>query len=471
MGILYRIFLIVVFALAIFFRFYDYLDRIYIHSDHSLFAQGAIFSAKTFSVPQIGPFAQATFFTGPWWLWGLAIFYLFPFGVWSPWYFISIISLGFVFLIYIIGREIGGRWLGMIAATLAAISTVAVDNSLSLWNAAADPFLALLAIYFLMRFYKQKNPWLILLLGFIVSLATTIHFQAILLAPMILVALITSRPKPVYFAAVILGLAIPLLPFLIFDLRFNWFWVKSVWIYLTVDQYRFWVPNRWLIYAFDYWPQTWGYILGVEKLVGGILIGLISVLTAMRLQNFRKYRIFYLLALSFFLSVVMYRYYGGQRFLYFSNFAHPAVFLLTGWVIVELYKIQKFVGLVLGGLVILLSFKTAAGNLGPRDYTVGEINNLKNEIYANYPNANIDVYGCGPSGALVSHPLALVMFGEGRNSIDGKKVGVCVGSDRSISWKPLEDSEVNREDKFWLNHSTENIYRSMTEWWKTNPPN
>ena len=166
----------------------------------------------------------------------------------------------------------------------------------------------------------------------------------------------------------------------------------------------------------------------------------------------------------------MYRYYGGQRFFYFSNFAHPAVILLTAWVIVELFKMRKLAGLILGGIVVLFSFKTAVESLGPRDYTVGEINNLKNEIYANYPNANIDVYGCGPSGALVSHPLALVMFGEGRNSIDGQKIGVCVGSDKSISWKALEDSDLNREDNFWLNHSTENIYRSMTEWWKTRPP-
>lgn len=470
MGILYRIFLIVVFALAVFFRFFDYFDRIYIHADHSLFAQGAIFSAKTFSVPQIGPFAQSTFFTGPWWLWILAIFYLFPFGVWAPWYIISIFSVGFVFLIYIIGREISGEWLGATAALISAISIAAIDNSLSLWNAVADPFLAALSIYFLIRFYKIKNPLLIFLLGLTISLATTIHFQASLLFPLILVALITSRPKLAYFVAALIGVAIPLLPFLIFDLRFNWFWAKSVFVYLTVDQYRFWVPNRWLTYAFDYWPSTWGYILGVGEWVGFLIISLLSILTVLRLKEVKKQKIFFLLALSFFLSVVMYRYYGGQRFFYFANFAHPAVILLTAWVIVELFKIQKFASLILGGIVVLFSFKTATASLGPRDYTVGEINNLKNEIYRNYPNADIDVYGCGPTGALVSHPLALVMYADRKNSASGQKIGVCVGSDKSITWKELSAEEVGGENPFWLNHSTENIYRSMTEWWKTNPP-
>lgn len=467
---IFSILILAIFAMAIFFRFYDYFDRLLLHSDHSLFAQGAIYSARTFSIPQIGPFAQSTFFTGPWWLWILGIFYLFPFGVWTPWYFISLISLGFIFLIYIIGREIGGKWLGIVAAFLTAISVAQIDNSFSTWNAAADSFLAAIAVYFLIKFYKSKNTIWLFLLGFAVSLATTIHFQAVLLLPLVLVAMITSKPKVKYFLAVFTGLAIPMLPFLIFDLRFNWFWARSVWIYLTVDQYRFWVPNRWLTYAFSYWPETWGYILGVGKSIGFLIIGLLSVLTIWRLKELRGQKIFYLLALSFFLEVVMFRYYGGQRFFYFANFAHPAVIILTAWVIAELFRMQKIAGIVLGGIVILMSLKTSFASLGPRDYTVSQLVNLKSEIYRNYPNSDIDIYGCGPNGALVSHPLGLMMYADGKNNLFGQKIGFCVGSDKTITWKELTIEDVGGENPFWLNHSTENIYRSMTEWWKTNPP-
>lgn len=467
---LFTIIILLISAIAIFFRFFDYFDRIYIHADHSLFAQGAIYASRTFAIPQIGPFAQSTFFTGPWWLWILGIFYLFPFGFLTPWYFISLFSLGFVFLIYVVGREIGGKWLGILAALLSAISTAAIDNSLSLWNAAADSFLALLALFFLIRFYKTKGLFFLFGLSFAVSLATTIHFQTVLLLPLVLVAFISSRPRLKYFVAAFAGLAIPMLPFLIFDLRFNWFWIRSVFIYLTVDQYRFWVPNRWLTYAFDWWPATWGYILGIGKWVGFLIIGLFSILTIVRLRDVKQHKIFYLLALSFFLEVVMFRYYGGQRFFYFSNFAHPSVLILTAWVIIEIFRFQKYLGVILGGLIILLSLRTAIANLGPRDYTVSQIKNLKNEIYAGSPDSNLNIYGCGPTGALVSHPLALMIYADGRDKLDGRKIGVCVGSDRSITWLPLPDSELGREDKFWLNHSTENIYRSMTEWWKTNPP-
>ncbi|MBI3282515.1 glycosyltransferase family 39 protein [Candidatus Curtissbacteria bacterium] len=466
---MFAIFAGVIIVSAIFFRFFDYFERILIHSDHSLFAQAAIFSAKTFSIPQIGPFAQSSFFTGPWWLWILGIFYLFPFGVLGPWYFMSIFSLVFIFLIYIVGREIGGRWLGALAALLAGISRAQIDNSLSLWNAAADPLFAAGGIYFLIKFYQSKKAIYVLFLSFTVGLATTIHFQAGLLLPLVLVALVTSRPKARYFISAFLGLLIPFVPFLIFDLRFSWFWAKSVLIYITVDQYRFWVPNRWLTYAFDYWPTTWGYILGVGKWLGFLIIGLLSILTILRLREAPKFKIFFLLALSFFLEVVMYRYWGGQRFVYFSNFAQPAVFIFTAWVIVELSKIARPLSAVLAIVIFSLAFKTSIINLKPPDITVSKISHVKSELFNNFDGENFDIYGCSFGGALISHPLALFIWADGRNRQDGEKIGVCYLADKTISWHVLTEEEI-ADRETWLNHSTENTYRTMTEWWKTNPP-
>lgn len=466
---LFILFFSITIILAIFFRTYNYFDRVYIHADHSLFAQGALYSARTFSIPQIGPFAQSTFFTGPWWLWTLSILYLFPFGLLTPWYFISLFSMGFIFLIYVVGREIGDKWLGIIAALLAAVSFAQIDNSFTLWNAAADSSLALVAIYFLIKFYKTKNPLAAFGLSFAVSLATTIHFQMVLAAPLILIVLVTSRPKLKHFLAAFIGFVIPFLPFLIFDLRFNWFWAKSVWIYLTVDQYRFWVPNRWLTYAGVYWPQTWGYILGVSQWLGGTIITLLSILVIVRLRLAKSHKLFFLIALSFFLEVVMFRYYGGQRFFYFSNFAHPAVIILTAWVLVEVFKLQKIIGLILGLAIFSSALKTSFANLAPRDITLPKINSVKNEIYRQFPDENFDIYGCSFSGALVSHPLALFMYADDRNRLDGEKIGVCYLTDKTIDWHVLSSNEI-ADKNTWLKHSTETVYRSMTEWWKINPP-
>src|SRR4030042_3088248 len=90
---LFTLFVILIVFLAIFFRYYNYFDRIYVHADNALFAQAAKYAQDNLKFPQIGPFAQAPFFTGPWWLWILAIFFFIPLGFLTPWYMISISSL------------------------------------------------------------------------------------------------------------------------------------------------------------------------------------------------------------------------------------------------------------------------------------------------------------------------------------------------------------------------------------------
>jgi hypothetical protein len=95
---------------------------------------------------------------------------------------------------------------------------------------------------------------------------------------------------------------------------------------------------------------------------------------------------------------------------------------------------------------------------------------LKNEIYANYPQDEFETYGCIYNGALISHPLSFVMYSEGRNEIGGVKIGVCQLADKSFDWTTLSEEDVKGENSAWLNETTSTVYKSMTEWWKENPP-
>jgi len=382
----------------------------------------------------------------------------------------SFLSLVFILLIYWLGKEIGGKWMGAAAALFAAISPAQIDNSFSVWNAAADPFLALLAMIFLIRFYKEKKAFDIFLLGFIVSLAITIHFQNALIGPLVLIAILTSKPKIKNFAYMVIGLLIPILPFLYFDLRFNWFETRRIFDYITIGQYRIWVPNRWLTYAGVYWPKTWAYIVGGNIWVGGLIITLLSLLFIFRLKDMKKYILFYLIAIGFVLEVILFRYWRGERFAYFSHFAHPAVILLTAWVAVELYRIRKIIGLIFVSLLIIFTFNESLKNLKDRELTLPRVNLLKNEIYANYPQDKFETYGCIYNGALISHPLSFVMYSEGRNEIGGVKIGVCQLADKSFDWKVLSGEDVKDENSAWFNETTSTVYKSMTEWWKENPP-
>lgn len=462
------IILLITVLIAIFFRTYNYFDRIYVYADNSLFVLAAYFAKDNLKIPQIGPFAQAPFFTGPWWLWILELLFIFPFGPLTPWYFMWLVSIIFIVLIYFAGGEIGGKRLGALSAFLAAISTAQIDNSFMTWNAAADPYLGLLSILFFLKYSKEKKPIYIFLLGFSVSLAITIHFQTFLLSPLILIALLLTKPKIKNLVALAIGVLIPLLPFLYFDLRFNWFETKRIIDYVTIGQYRIYVPNRWLTYAGVYWPKTWAWIIGGKAEIGYLIIGLLCLLTLIRLKDYKKYWNYYLIAFSFVVSVVLFRYYRGERFFYYTNFAHALVLLLTAWVTLEVYQFKKTLGVILVSIIIIFSVSESLKNFKPRVVTYSQVNKLIAEIYQKYPNAKFDIYECPFNGSLISTPVSYIMYYDGRNSLDGIKIGVC-NHELKLSWREVTETEIDKE--FGYQHkSTPNIYTEMTEWWKRNPP-
>ena len=63
-----------------------------------------------------------------------------------------------------------------------------------------------------------------------------------------------------------------------------------------------------------------------------------------------------------------------------------------------------------------------------------------------------------------------MIYSDGKEHPEGEKRGVCFQEDQSFSWITLEPSQVEEKGSPWLNHSTKEVYRSMTEWWKANPP-
>lgn len=460
--------MLVIFCIAVFFRTFNYLERIYIYADNALFVQAAYFGLKNLEIPQIGPFAQAPFFTGPWWLWILQIIFIFPFGVLTPWYFMTIFSLIFVMLIYFVGREIGGKNLGLMASFLAAISTAQIDNSFMAWNATADSFLGLLSVLFFLRYHKKKQSFDIFLLAFSISLAATIHFQSYLLFPLLLVSLVSVQPKIKNLLFMVLGALIPLLPFLYFDIRFHWFETRRILDYVLIGQYRIYFPNRWLTYLRDFWPQNWAWVIGGVKWMGYVIMVLVSIFGLIKLKNFKKNRNFYLIAFSFAISVVLLRYYRGEKFFYYTNFSHPFVILLTAWVIIQVYQFRKFLAVILAGLIIYFTVGKSIDNIKPRVVTYNQVRGLIAEIYHQYPDSLFDIYECPFNGSMISTPVSYLMYHDGRNSPSGVKIGVC-NQDLKLSWRMIEEKEINTQYGY-LQKSTENIYNEMTKWWVKNPP-
>lgn len=455
-------------TIGLFFRTYNYLDRISVVNDNSRDAIIGLFSKNNFLFPQIGAFSQAPFFFGPWWYWIMSAFYYIPFGALTPWYIVTFLSIVFIALIAWVSNEIGGKSLALITAFFSAISTVLVTNSLYVWNPTIIPLLTLLVIIFCLRYIKKRKSIDIFAAGFFYSLAVTIHFQTALIAPTILIALIVAGFKTKHLLFLILAISIPVMPFIYFDLRFNWFESKRIIYYFLIGQHAYYVPNRWLTFLWDFWPKTWAGVLGANEWIARLLIASLSFLTIFRLKEIKKYKFFYLLAFSFVVEIIIYRYFGGQRYDYYNLFTYPSILILTSWVIWELLKTNKFLGCILLLVITLLTLNATIKLLNdkvPVRFTT--INNIKKSIYNQYRNDMFDVYGIGPYGKHYGLPLAYLIYTDNRSTMSGIKVGIYEGN-TGLEWQTLDVADF--QSKILFRTTAPVVFSDVVEWWKKDPP-
>lgn len=470
---LHSLAILLVIILAIFFRTYNYQGRIFLQADNSQHAQVASFAADNFKLPLAGPFSSgAPFYYGPWHFWFLEILSFLPFGFLTYWYAITSLHLVFVVLIFYLGTRVGGKWVGIISALFASISPVQINDSFAVWSPTVIPLIALLVLIFLVRFHEKKKVLDLSLLAFFVGLAITIHFQSIIIIPAILVAFLALKPATKnylkYLPVAIVGFLTPFTPLIYLDARLYWYNFKSVFIYVAIDQFSSYVPNRWLTYVFSYWPSTWAYIVGGVSWLALTMMVLVAIFALANLTKFKLSKNYYLIVLTFFLEFVLFRYFRGQRFQYYSFFAHGPIIILSAWSTFQLFKFRKIFGLIFILLIFVFTFKVSLGDLKSRGVTLEDLNLIKEEIYSKFPGQNFNVYGCQSNPNSVSHPMALLMYREGRDSVNGVKIGLCEGIDK-IDWEPLTTLG-DEKNILWYERSTERVYYDTAEWWLKTPP-
>lgn len=468
----FSLILITVF-LAIFLRTYNYQARIHLLADNSQDVQIARFAANNFKLPLAGPFSSAgPFYYGPWYFWFLEIVGFIPLGFLTPWYVLTFVSLLFIVLIFWLGREVGGKWVGAISALFAAISPAQIDNSLSVWNPAIVPILSLSVLIFLVRFYKRKKVFDLFALGFFTGLSVTIHFQSFLILPAVLVAIILIKPSfgsyLKYIPSVVLGFLIPFVPLIYLDSKLYWYNFTSLFIFLAIDQFNAWIPNRWLTYAFSYWPNAWADIIGGSRWISIFVICVVLAFSLLKLSKIKKNINYFLIAFTFLAEVILYRYYRGQRFQYYSFFAHGPVFVLSAWGTVQLYKFKKVLGAIMLFIVFVFTVSVSVRNFKANSLTLERFNTIKRDIYSIYPGQSFDIYGCMANANSISHPMALLMYWDRRDSLHGIKIGLCE-SGSEISWEPII-STMSGKKIIWYERSTEKVYFDTAEWWLKSPP-
>ncbi|MEK7580985.1 MAG: hypothetical protein AAB512_01760 [Patescibacteria group bacterium] len=465
---LFAVTIIFIFACALFLRTYNYTHRIAFNADNSRDVIIGKFAAKNFLIPQIGQFSSAgPFFYGPWYYWYLVLISFIP-GLLVPWFFSTLIDLLFIMLIFLLGKDAAGRKVGLLSAFFASISPAQVANSLTTWNVSVVPILVLTSLLFFVKFIKTRKEVYIFLLSFSVFLAWTVHFQNILIIPMLFIALLLVRPFSKFIICALLvtaGCLFALSPLIYFDYRFGWYNFRSILIYLLFDQNKLWVPNRWLTYVFDFWPNTWAIIIGGNKIVAMLIIFLSGLYTATRIVNFRKNIVYLYLILSFLVEIFLFKYYRGGRALYLSVFSYPMVFLITASTCVWLLGKNRYLGLILVLLITICTLFLTSNNVSAKakDYLLAR--KIASEIIVEFPNRNIDLYSCSTDVNNINYPVALIMLNHSINYNAGENIGVCLGN-----WQVLNSAVRANTNITWYRQNAEDIYIDTVEWWKKDIP-
>src|SRR3989344_6988296 len=252
-------------------RFYNYPYRYSLGEETIRDAVIGIEGARELQFPLTGSFSSLGPFTfGPWYAYQLIIFYLaFPYE-YSPWIYLSIISILYIFIMYKIGKILGGDNFGLILSFITAISPAQIISATHLTSHNNTNLFAALSIWiFLILLLKNKSKWWNLLLGFVLGVGMNLHFQmgGLLMLP---VALFLYKRKFLNFVYSGLGVIISFIPMLVFEMNNHWFTTRNLFFYLTEGKNAIYVPNRWLFYVRDFWPSFWSDALGVPVWFGGI---------------------------------------------------------------------------------------------------------------------------------------------------------------------------------------------------------
>ena len=207
--------LLAVLTIFLFLRFYQLPQRTIFNWDQErdAFEVQKILSGDP---SLIGPrvLGPQGFFLGPYFYYLLAPFYFLTGG--HPQaivYFLIVLNLVFFLAAYLIVKKIWGEKTALIFLFLWTINPAAIETVV--WNPALIPLMIIL-IWFTL--FQKSYFWL----GLSLSLAINFHFQAVFLAPFILLFLFWQKELlGKNLGKAVLGFFLPFTPLLLFDLRHN----------------------------------------------------------------------------------------------------------------------------------------------------------------------------------------------------------------------------------------------------------
>jgi len=375
--------------------------------------------------PLIGPVsALGSFNFGPWYYYQLIVFqYVVPFA-YAPWIYVTLTSLAAIVVMYGIGRELLNKEFGQVLALLTAVSPGQIIAGTGLSNPDLVSLFAALSLWLFIRLLKSKaSSFTALLLGLSIGIGINCHYQMIyfILLPFLLFIFCKNGKTKILLLS-LLGIFLSFLPLIFFNLAHHWQTVSGLMDYYVYGKNKVYVPNRWLFYLFDFWPNFWGYVFGFPSFVG-LVLGGAFVLASLALIIKRKISLVYSIVFLFFIvCFVFLRFFSGERASYYLLFLHPFLILFTGALLWQTLRI-RFGKIILG--VLLIAIVAAGFKIDLiHTHSVGSHTDFVNQarfLESYYPNKKFSIFAC--TGQYKDQIQGMVFLMSNSNSL-GKDIKI-----------------------------------------------
>lgn len=478
---------------AIIFRFYNFPMRYGLGDETVRDAVIGIEGARQLQLPLTGSFSSAGSFTfGPWFYYQMILAYLLIPSHYSPWIYLSAISVLCVLIGYKIGEYLDGKFFGLTLGFLIAISPAQILSSTHLTSPNSIVFFALLAILIFIKMIKENTSyWWGLLFGLILGIGINIHYQMASLLVLILLLLIFRLKRWLYSVAAIFGVGVTFIPLLLFDLTNHWFTLKNILFYYLHGKNAIYVPNRWLFYLRDFWPGLWADTIGVPKWLAVLIILSTGMLITYLLVKKKLSLEILALAITLFMNFILFRYYWGERFFGYFVFMRPFIFIFTALPILYVSKLRYglYGSLLLLGFLSIFILPKSLSWLSPDSFSV-LMYKIAQDIEMKYPDKRISLYSCTEdrvNNNAVLFSLAFLLDYHKKLSDDGVPVGLSSNNCKldtasvfiknegthEISSGIIDLSSFDRKmlvQSGWKSTSFKTIYDSTARWWFREQP-
>jgi len=331
---------VVILIIASFFRFYNLSKTLMFLDDQARDVLKAAKILKELDIPFIGPMASTgNVYLGPIYYWAIAPFLaLSGFNPVGPVIMVALLDVAACLLLFWLLKKIFGLWPAFFAALLYSLSPLMINMARFSWNPNPVPLFTLIWFFFILKFLKKARFSQIFGVGFALGILIQLHYVTGLLflftGLIIFYWVVKNKAwRKIDFLGkvigfLILGMLIPLVPFLLFEIKNYFINTQAAFDLIFGSNNVSALPTTYFgrvnLFVTQLVGQAWALKYGLWFL----LFCLISLLKG--LKEVQKRRVLILIAVILFLPIFLTPLMlpGNEIHLHYLGFIMPFLFMM-----------------------------------------------------------------------------------------------------------------------------------------------